>query len=83
MSLIEDLRARHAEAVANAMEEAQNVWVQFQSAASGVATKGGRHVYIQPGDVPIRRAAAAAVAARARIEGFTTQRIGPNWRISW
>lgn len=99
MRLVDELRALRPQLIADAFEHAANQWHNFEEKVRRAAANGGRAVLLQPYDkTPLARAVAAAVAARAEVEGFRISRIkqepdsmaqalgaseGVVWKVSW
>lgn len=100
MSLIDELRGQHAQAIADILEQAIQHWSTVEIQMRAVAANGGRYVTLRPPDrTPASRALCAAVAEKAKAEGFKVTRIASEndpvaaaisgaqdtvvWRVSW
>lgn len=100
MSLIDDLRNQRAQVIADALEQAHDYWPMVEKRMRETAARGGTPVILRPVDnSPLERATAAAIATKAALEGFKTERIPPSedslatalggspdivtWKLSW
>ncbi len=99
MRLIDELRSSRPQVIADLLEQAVNYWSDIEDRMRAAAKRGMNYVTLAPKDAtPGARAVCAAVAERAKAEGFKVTRInrepdavaaalgaaeGVAWKVSW
>lgn len=97
--LIDELRGARPMVIAEALEQAHNHWPDVEQMMRKAACRGNNFVIIKPSDrTPLQRAICAAVAEKAKSEGFKVERLvnepdamsaalgaseGAEWKLSW